>query len=423
MKVLWVLNKAIGKMASEMGLPTDGYGGWLDQSLEEIRKSNGISLVFLTSGTQTETKTVKDGKDVYYMIPGGSAYSSFRDNLKNRTAVRELIDREKPDLIHLWGTESELGLLVTKLATDIPKVVYIQGFMNAVKRHYYESTPKKTLWQATTFYDLVKRRTIANVEASIARKAANETEVLKRSDAIICDSNWCEAACKAINPNLRVYRKKLPIDQVFKDTVRQKSKTHRIFCASQYGPFKGFEVLLRAVTMVKQTYPDVCLAVPGGWNKPPVTLREKLTYDSYSHAMNSLIRKWDLEKNVINMGALTRKQMAEQMAECVVFVQASTVENHSSTMREAMFAGVPCVASAVGSTAEYLQNGTSGFLYRNTEPEVLAFYLLKLFEDADLGRKFGEAGKKRITERYAEPEPDYPTIYADLAKPGRKAAE
>ena len=423
MKILWVLNKAIGKMAEEMRLPTDGYGGWLDQSLGEIRESDRISLAFLTSGNQAETKTIRDRNDVYYMIPGGSAYSSFRDNRKNRAAVKEVIDREKPDLIHLWGTESALGLLVARLTPDIPKVVYIQGFMNAVKRHYYESTSKKALRRATTFYDLVKRKTISKVENSIARKAENETEVLKRSDAIICDSDWCEAVCKAINSNLRVYRKRLPIDPIFKGTVRQESGSHRIFCASQYGPFKGFEVLLRAVGMVKQTYPDVCLAVPGGWNKPPVTLREKLTYDSYSNAMNRLIRELGLEQNVLNLGALTRAQMAEQMGKCEVFAQASTVENHSSTMREAMFAGVPCVASAVGSTAEYLQSGASGFLFRNTEPEVLAFYLLKLFADTDLQRKFGKAGKERIAERYAEPEPDYPTIYADLAKCGRKAVK
>ena len=414
MKVLWVLNKAIGKMAAEMGLPTDGYGGWLDQSLEEIRKSEGISLVFLTSGSQTETKTVTDGNDVYYMIPGGSAYSSFRDNRRNRAAVKELIDREKPDLIHLWGTESALGIVVARLTPNIPKIVYIQGFMNAIKRHYYESTSKETLRRAITFYDLVKRRTVAKTEASIARKAANEIETLKLSHALLCDSDWCEAECKAINPNLAVYRKKMPIDPIFRDAAWKNDGNHRIFSASQYGPFKGFEVLLRAVAMVKQTYPDICLSVPGGWNKPPVTLREKLTYDSYSHAMNSLIRKWDLEENVVNLGSLTRKQMAEQMERSAAFVLTSTVENQSSTMREAMFVGTPCIVSNVGATAEYLQDGVSGFVFRNTEPEVLAFYLLKLFANEDLRQSFGEAGKKRIIERYAEPEPDYPAIYADL---------
>ncbi len=414
MRVLWVLNKAIGKMAEEMKLPTDGYGGWLDQSLDEIRKSEDVSLVFLTSGNQAETKTLTDGKDRYYLIPGGSAYSSFRDTEKNRATVKDLIERERPDLIQLWGTESALGLLVARATPGIPKVVYMQGVMNEIRSHYYDGTAKRTLRRAVTFYDLVKRKTISQTEKKIAQKAENETEILKLSDAIICDSDWCETVCRKINEDLRVYRKKLPIDPIFRNTGRQGIGSHRIFCASQYGPFKGFEILLRALAVVKKVYPDVCLAVPGSWNRPPITLREKLVYDGYSNAMNKLIRKWGLEENVVNLGALTRAQMAEQMAECAVFAQASTAENHSSTMREAMFAGVPCVASAVGSTAEYLQDGSGGFLFYNHEPEALASGILKLFADTDLQRKIGETGKEMLTARYAEPEPDYPAIYADL---------
>ena len=365
MKVLWVTNKVIGKMADELNLPKDGYGGWMDQTLDEIKKDESISLVFLTSGSVRNTKKTVDGREVYYLIPGGSAYSGFKATHKNLQNISEIINAEKPDLIHLWGTESALGFATAMVSKSIPKVVFIQGFVHSIQQNYYKSTSKKELKSAITFYDILKRKTIRNTEKSIRIKTENEKKVLELSDAVICDSFWCEAVCKAINAKLKVYKKLLPIDAVFRNSAWHGGKGHTLFCSSQYAPFKGFETLLRALKIVKNKYPDVTLNVPGGWDAPPKTLRGKRVYNSYSKHINKLIADLGLKDNVKNLGSLSRKQMSDYMSESDVFVQASTVENHSSTMREAMFVGMPCIVSSVGATPEYVENGVSGLLFRS----------------------------------------------------------
>ena len=223
---------------------------------------------------------------------------------------------------------------------------------------------------------------------------------MQASGNIICDNNWCEAVCKAINPNLQVYRQNLLVDEVFKEDLQVEKKEKQIFCASQYAPFKGLQVLLSAIKIVKEKYPDVVVHIPGGFKKEPKTLFEKLTYDTYSNAMNKLIKKWGLSDNVCNLGSISRKEMARKMRESAVFVQTSTVENHASTMREALYSSVPSIISNVGCASEYIQHEVSGFLYRNTEPEILAYYIMYILEHKEEAKRIGEAGRESIEHKY-----------------------
>ena len=58
---------------------------------------------------------------------------------------------------------------------------------------------------------------------------------------------------------------------------------------------------------------------------------------------------------------------AQEMETANVFVMPSSIENHSSTLIEAMIVGVPCVASDVGGISELITHGKTGFLYRFEE--------------------------------------------------------
>ena len=116
--------------------------------------------------------------------------------------------------------------------------------------------------------------------------------------------------------------------------------------------------------------------------------------------INKLITKLDLNDNIRKLGRLRRKQMAEHMSNAEVFVQCSTVENHSSTMREAMNVGIPCIVSDVGSASEYILHNETGYLFRCNESEVLAYYIIKLFSDNNLRLRLGKCGRDYIRKQY-----------------------
>ena len=403
MKILWTTNMPIMSAAEALGTSIGGFGGWMEQAYVELKCQKDIELVVLTSWAVKEAVVKREERVTYYVIPGGAAVDKFNHrSKKNLSAIKKILSVEQPDIIHFWGTESRLADAVCRVSSEIPKVVFIQGMIKSVVEHYYEASSKSKLSRAVTFHDILKGKTVGKIEKKFAKKTKTEKNVLQSSNNIICDNDWCEAMCKSINPDLRVYKQNLLIDEVFSSGQWNENNSHRIFCASQYAPFKGFEVLLLAVSYLKEKYPDIEIAVPGGWRNPPKSLVAKLKYDGYSNYINRLIKKLGLKDNVKNLGSLSREEMARYMSESEIFVQCSTVENHSSTMREAMFLGMPCVVSNCGCISEYVINNCNGFLYRNNEPAVLAFYIDKLFADAELKRRLAASAKSFIQKKYAE---------------------
>ena len=55
-----------------------------------------------------------------------------------------------------------------------------------------------------------------------------------------------------------------------------------------------------------------------------------------------------------------------------VFVLSSSIENHASSLKEAMMVGTPSIATFVGGVPEYVRHGENGFLYRFEEYEIMA---------------------------------------------------
>ncbi len=68
---------------------------------------------------------------------------------------------------------------------------------------------------------------------------------------------------------------------------------------------------------------------------------------------------------------------------------------------EAMAAGRPVVARAVGALPEAVAHGRTGLLVPDDRPESVAHALRALVADPGLARTMGEAGRRRAIERHS----------------------
>ena len=91
---------------------------------------------------------------------------------------------------------------------------------------------------------------------------------------------------------------------------------------------------------------------------------------------------------------ISQEQLAEQYAKTRVFVLSSSIENHASSLKEAMMVGTPSIATSVGGVPEYVRHGENGFLYRFEEYEIMAGYIKKLFEEDSTAAKISKNGRK-----------------------------
>jgi len=82
------------------------------------------------------------------------------------------------------------------------------------------------------------------------------------------------------------------------------------------------------------------------------------------------------------------------------FVLASRFEGMPNSVLEAMAAGLPIVATAVGDVPRMLEDGVSGLLVPPEDGRALAGALARVLDDADLARALGRAARASAVERH-----------------------
>lgn len=83
-----------------------------------------------------------------------------------------------------------------------------------------------------------------------------------------------------------------------------------------------------------------------------------------------------------------------------VVVVPSRYEGFGLVAAEAMAAGRPVAAAAVGGLVEVVSDGVTGFLVRGHAAEDYAGPIVRLLRDGDLARRMGRAGRERVQRRF-----------------------
>jgi sugar transferase (PEP-CTERM/EpsH1 system associated) len=143
---------------------------------------------------------------------------------------------------------------------------------------------------------------------------------------------------------------------------------------------KGFSDLLTALAQVRRRIPSVRLFLAGDG---------ELWAD-----LEAQSRSLGLSEAVTFAGV--RTDVPEILAALDVFVLPSLWEGMPNAVLEAMAAGLPVVATAVGGTPEVVVDGVTGLLVPPRDPDALARAIESLLRDPGLRRKMGQAGWKRV---------------------------
>jgi len=154
-------------------------------------------------------------------------------------------------------------------------------------------------------------------------------------------------------------------------------------------------------------------------------LEERKGHEHFLHAAHTMLARANgLRPQVLIVGdGPLRERLARQvadlgMAESVrftggvadvrlplaamdVFVLPSRAEGMSNALLEAMAAGRPVVATAVGGTSEVLEAGQSGLLVPAEDAGALAEAVLGLLGDRVRAARLAESGRRRVAEEFS----------------------
>lgn len=400
MKILWISNISFGPLCELAGESKSSGGSWLDAAFNALANEKGIKLTIVTVSRVKEIRMKKVGNHTFYILPGGYPGEYNPKSFKNKKNWEQIKRESFPDLIQIWGTEFTHGYLALKVMKGIPSIIYMQGLMSQIERHYLSGISNKDLRKFITIRDIVKWDWIERQQSKFYQGSVTEAEMLRMAGNVIVENEWCESHCKTIAPESKVYKSKLNIKEEFfsQEWSENKMQPHTIMSNAAGYPIKGLHILLKALSIVLKKYPDTKLLIPGEKSPLEKSFLERLKINGYTKFLIQIIYKLNLKDSIYFLDKLTTSQMASQMASSNVFVMPSSIENHSSTLIEAMVVGTPCISSYVGGIPEYLSHNVNGLLYRFEEHEILAAHIIKIFNENSFAMLLGSNAKKTMRD-------------------------
>lgn len=163
-----------------------------------------------------------------------------------------------------------------------------------------------------------------------------------------------------------------------------------VLCPARLDPQKNHGMLLRAFERVHRELPDAVLLLAGG---------RQLGSEIYERDLHTLADLIDVDGAVRWLGV--RSDMSRLLAACDVVALASDWEGFGLALLEAMAAGRPVVATAVGGVPEVVSDGESGILVAAGDMFGFAKALIRLLHDDATRQRMGTAAARRARETFA----------------------
>jgi glycosyltransferase involved in cell wall biosynthesis len=237
--------------------------------------------------------------------------------------IRRKLAEIKPDLVHAWGAEHGAALVATRL--KYPFVTTVQGLLT---------------WLTE----------VTRVDCYHWFAAWLERRSLPRAPMVTTESRFAVDFLKRRWPRMNVRQVEHAPDWIFHRVERQpQTSPVRFIFVGGLSRLKGSDVLLAALDRLKEELPFELLVV-GRWDAG----FEKTTRKQTSAEIWRRIQfKHDLRP----------AELAAELARATMMIYPTRADTSPNAVKEAVVAGVPVVASAVGGILDYVWPGRNGILF------------------------------------------------------------
>ena len=395
MNILWVVNTIFPAPAKHLGLTPPVLGGWMYSMAADLASQGKVNLAVATVYDGNVLKSFNIDGITYYLLP--------RVAKNQKSGWLSIVNEFNPIMAHIHGTEYGHGMELMRTCPDLKYIVSIQGLVSVCYRYFMAGLSFWDVFYNITLRDIIRWNTVFHSRHDFYLGGKVETDYIRRAHAIVGRTEWDYAHVKAINPLVLYHFCNESLRNQFYEGATwsyDECRKHTIFLSQAGYPLKGLHQVLKAVALLKEKYPDVCILIAGQDIASGSSFWQRIKMTGYGEYIRGLIRKLDLELNVKFLGYLDASAMRSAYVSANVFVCPSSVENSPNSLGEAQILGVPCIASYVGGIPSMTKADDGCLLYRFEEYEMLAVLIERVFDCNILMNELSVNGKKEANLRH-----------------------
>jgi len=381
-----------------------GAGGWVIGLAKHISKNANIDLnIAFKANCKSVTKKTF-GEIITYHIPSeqyaGSKIKKIIRRLKNFLNIdmdRNIVDKYRqiikivnPDIIQLFGSEHEYGLILPE--TDIPVIIHIQCIYQVYHHKWYSGISEKDVKKHSPLKSKILRRTLKHLYNQRYKTVEREKLFYKQCNYFMGRTDWDRRCIKVLAPHSKYYH----CDEVmrgdffkFKWNKEPDCKSINIMSTLGGAIYKGLETIVETVEILeKKSKYNIKWRIAGLSNS---TETVKICRNKY---------KSRFSRNIILLGKINSLVMIENMLESDMYIHPSHIEDGSNAISEAMLLGLPVITTAAGGLTTTIRDGETGLYVQDGDPWSMAGTVIELYEDKNSAKKMGENAKKVAFKRH-----------------------
>lgn len=405
MKVLWFSNAEIVGSNKDVGC------SWIGSLEAELSKIPDVQLGILFNSNQFDTWRFKIGNTTYFPIKTPPVRNRFRKlykrffhEIEDESIIDkylEIISDFQPDVIHIFGTESDFGLVIPR--TNVPCIIHLQGNLILNDHIWFKGLSAYDIFRYSHKFHMLKGHGLLHAYFINKKAAARERRIFRDCKYFMGRTDFDRRLSYVLSPDSEYFHCEEMIRPAFylnEYHPKHNAGNFTIISTIRNNIYKGLETIMECKKILTEAFPgyNITWKIAG--------LKEEF---EISYLVERIYKTKFRSVGIKLLGPLQEDELINQLLDSDLYIHPSHMENSPNSICEAMLLGLPVIATYAGGTPGLLTDRVEGLLVQDGDPYSLAGAILELMRERNLADMLGTNGRFRAMKRH-EPE----KIVADL---------
>ena len=376
-------------------------GGWIQSLINILEESEKIEIA-VVGLTNSNSCVEKENDTTYYKVrkqiysnPLRRIYNRWKCVIQNNREIKEYISAIqdfKPDIVHLFGTESFVCNVIPHV--DAKAVVHLQGLINPYLNVWFPPgiSPNLLNFHSFNLFDFLKGVGLRPQYKIFQAMARRETNYFRSIRFVMGRTDWDRAMATTLIEGVKYFHLEESLRSDFHTSQQWEVKSRKEFrFMSVLSPstYKGFDLILKTAFLLKSKGVSFEWIVCGtSENETIIKVFEKILKKNFN------------QNNVSFLGKRTSKELVSFLLDTDLFIHPSYIENSPNSVCEAQILGVPVIAANVGGISSLIENDQTGILFPANDSYYLSEKITSLLANPQKMQQMGENAKNVAEKRH-----------------------